>query len=515
MQSSSDEQPAEPAVVFGILGPVEVRVDGGPQLVRGVNARRALGLLLVRLRKVVPAGLLIDAVWPDDAPANPVGALQVTMSRLRRDLGPAGEAIIARSPGYVLDAPPEALDAHRFVTVHKAAQARLSAGSAAEALAGFEQALGLWRGVALEDVRDVEPLAHEARWLDALRVTAEEHRVDCLLAMGRHGEAVDDLQPLIDTHPLRERFREQLLVGLYRCGRQADALHAYQDARSVTIDQLGTEPGPALQALHRQVLAHDPDLGVPDRRPRPPAIGAHTGAPARAPSRPHTLPATTGVLFGREDLLAEVTGHARTGALVTLTGTAGTGKSRLAAEVARRLADDWPEGPWRIDLAPATTPARVHRIIAGALDIAEHPGRTTAQAIREFLQRRAGLLVLDSCEHVAAAVADLLEPHAAHTRTTTVLATSQVPWAWTARPSSRCRPCARRTPPTPSTISSTTPPSSCSWTAPPPHSPASPSLTPTSNRSRRSAAPSTACPSHSSSPPPSYASPNPTPSPTA
>jgi class 3 adenylate cyclase len=232
---------------FRILGPVEALLDDGGALVLGGRGRALLACLLLHANEVVSSERLIDALWGERPPETAQAALQVHVSQLRKALGP--ERIETRSPGYRLRVEPDELDAARF-------EAQVAGGRP-------RQALALWRGPALADFQ-YEPWAEsEIARLEELRSSTLEERIEADLAEGRHSQLVSELEGLVRTQPLRERLRGQLMLALYRCGRQADALALYQDTRRLLVEELGIEPAPQLQELHRQLLNQDPGLAPP------------------------------------------------------------------------------------------------------------------------------------------------------------------------------------------------------------------------------------------------------------
>ena len=218
-------------VDFAVLGPLEVRGSGGPIALGRGRPRRLLIALLLRAGRVVPSDVLIDQVWGAHPPTDGANALQVQVSYLRRALGlpPDGgpPALRTIAGGYVLDVTPDAVDLHRFERLLASAVEHLSepsVGVVEAALAELEVALGLWRGEPLQEVAYEQFAAAEVERLDELRATALEREIDARLLLGRHEDAVPALRRLIADHPLREHFRAQLVLALYRCGRQADAL---------------------------------------------------------------------------------------------------------------------------------------------------------------------------------------------------------------------------------------------------------------------------------------------------
>ena len=244
------------SVEFRILGPLEVR-DGERVVPLGGARRRAvLGLLLLEANRVVPVDRLVDGVWGDDPPASAHASLQNHLFRLRRELG---DRLVTRAPGYVLRVAPGELDLERFRRLVE------EANDAEPALAAerLRDALALWRGPPLADLA-AEPVGRAAAHLGELRLSAFEDRFDADLALGCHVQLVPELEELVARESYRERLRRQLIVALYRSGRQADALEAYANARRTLVEELGTEPGRELQELQRAVLRQDPVLDAPD-----------------------------------------------------------------------------------------------------------------------------------------------------------------------------------------------------------------------------------------------------------
>jgi DNA-binding SARP family transcriptional activator len=242
-------------VEFRILGPLEVVEQGRSLTLGGPRQRALLALLLTRANEVVSRDRLIDELWGAHAPSTASNTLQYHISRLRKTLAPS-EAIVTREPGYLIRIGPDDLDLLRFERLVEEAQQE--APQVAARL--FRDALALWRGPALADVAHESFAQAEVLRLEDLRLAALERRVEADLALGRDAEVVSELERLVREHPLRERLRGQLMLALYGSGRQADALAAYRQARSLLVDELGVEPSPALQELERAILQHDPAL---------------------------------------------------------------------------------------------------------------------------------------------------------------------------------------------------------------------------------------------------------------
>jgi WD40 repeat protein/DNA-binding SARP family transcriptional activator len=308
---------------FRILGPLEVHSDHGDAVTLGGRKPRAvLAVLLLNANEAVSAERLVGALWGEDASAAAVRTVHVHVSRLRRALGDV-DVVTTTPAGYRLSVQPGELDAERFEKLVAHGRSALAAGRADEAAAALREAGDLWRGPPLADLA-FEPFAQtEIARLEEQRLAALELRVEADAAAGRHAELVPELRRLVAEHPTRERLAAQLMLVLYRCGRQTEALEAYREARQKLSDEIGVEPGPELRAMHEAVLHQDPAL---DRAP--------------APDLPHELEAAGAApLAGRE---AELTwlrdrweeARSGQGRLVVLAGARGMGKTRLAAELA-------------------------------------------------------------------------------------------------------------------------------------------------------------------------------------
>jgi predicted ATPase/DNA-binding SARP family transcriptional activator len=360
-----------------LLGPFEVVAGGRPVDVSGSKRHGLLALLALHRGRVVGVDELIDALWGEELPAAPRNALQHHVARLRAVLGQ--ETIVASNDGYALvDAAVDALDFEELLGEARLALREGDAGAGAESVA---LALGLWRGPALQGLTDTTWFSAEARRLEALRVDALEEQFEAALALGEHREIVSALRASVEKNPFRERLWGQLMLALYRSGRQADALDTFQEARGVLAEELGLEPGPDLQRLQAAILAHDP-----------------TVAPVHGVQRRRgnlTAPATSFV--DREEELAQVVELLREHRVVTLTGPPGVGKSRLALEVARSLEPETAGGIWLVDLTRAGRAADVVRLTANAV---EARGRDPLARVIARLRDTEAILLFDACEHV-------------------------------------------------------------------------------------------------------------------
>jgi len=242
---------------FLVLGPLEVR-DGASSLpLGGAKQRALLAILLLHRDQVVAADTLVDALWGERPPETAATALHGLISNLRKLLG--AELIVTQPPGYVVRLGSHRLDLDRFETLAQTGRRALE-DDASKAATSLSAGLELWRGPPLGDVRDIRILQPEIRRLEELRSAVLEDRIEADLALGRAAELVGELESLVAREPFRERLRGQLMVALYRSGRQAKALEIYREGRSTLVGEVGIEPGAALQELQRAILRQDPSL---------------------------------------------------------------------------------------------------------------------------------------------------------------------------------------------------------------------------------------------------------------
>jgi serine/threonine protein kinase/DNA-binding SARP family transcriptional activator/Tol biopolymer transport system component len=253
---------------FLILGPLEVSDDGRKLALGGPKQRAVLAHLILRANRLVAADLLIDGLWGEEPPESARNTLQTYVYRLRKVLGDG--RLEGRDGGYVLAAAPGEIDAARFEALVKQGKAQVASDPSAAA-ATLSDALSLWRADALADVTDEPSLRGEAARLEELRLSATEHRVSAEIAMGGHSTVVPELELLTARYPLRERMWANLMLALYRSGRQAEALSTFERARQVLVEELGADPSPELQSLHERILDGDPALGTPARGAPEPA----------------------------------------------------------------------------------------------------------------------------------------------------------------------------------------------------------------------------------------------------
>jgi DNA-binding SARP family transcriptional activator len=259
-------------VELRVLGPLEVVRDESPVAIGGPRQRALLALLLARAGAVVSRDRLVDELWDDAPPPSAVNVLQTYVSHLRKALPPG--RLVTRPPGYVLEVEPGELDLHSFERLAEEGTRALADGDAQTAFERLSTALGLWRGPALGNVTESAFARVEAARLEELRLAVLAERLEADLALGRHAQIVGELEALVAEEPLRERLRAQLMLALYRSGRQSEALAVYREARAALVDELGIEPGQALREVHAAILRQDTSLE---------ATAAVT--PSRAPSR--------------------------------------------------------------------------------------------------------------------------------------------------------------------------------------------------------------------------------------
>ena len=386
---------------YRLLGPFEVDVDGRPLALGRRQQRALLAILLLRVNKPISTDELVELLWPQRRPGKPLVSIQGYVSGLRKLLG--AETIETVGGGYRLCAGPETLDACRFEQL--LAEGRDTLARPDEARRHLEVALALWRGPALADFTYETWAQDEANRLEELRLVAREHLVEAQLALGGHTELIGELVALVREQPLRERPRAQLMLALYRAGRQADALEEYRVVRELLVDQLGIEPGAELQELQRSILNQDDALAAP-ARPEDPLQGADSNLPVPADS-----------FVGRHSELRDVTELLSRPEirLVSLVGPGGSGKTRLAIELGRRLASTFSDGVHWSSLGGIADES-----VVGAA-IAQAAGAQSPESVGD----RDSLLIVDNAEHVLAEVAAGVSAMLGRTEALTVLVTTR------------------------------------------------------------------------------------------
>jgi predicted ATPase/DNA-binding SARP family transcriptional activator len=441
-------------VEFRILGSVEAVDDGLTIDLGGLRERALLARLLLSADQIVSADRLAEDLWSGNPPPHSSATLRVYISRLRRALGPGSAALLTQPPGYRMILDPGQLDADRFEALAAAARADLAEGRAAAAAERLRQALALWRGDALSDVADLSFAQADVIRLAEARLAALEDRVEAELACGRHISLTSELEGLMASHPLRERLCGQRMLALYRCGRQADALQAFADLRTRLADELGIDPNPSLHRLQQAILRQSPELDWPPAG-RPAETGGSIGAggiagsgsggvagsaagtggdaderpegrPSYLAERPGSwLPAETTSFIGRAAELATISELLGLSRLLTLTGPGGSGKTRLALRAAALAAASYPGGVALVELASVAGSDLVCAVAASAVSVREEPGRPLIDSIVACLRDSEALLVVDNCEHVIDAAAELIAVLLRNCPSLRILATSQ------------------------------------------------------------------------------------------
>ncbi len=372
--------------------------------------RVVLALLAAHRGAVVSTDRLCDALWGAVPPPSAVPTLQSHLSRLRGMLAPAG-GIASLDNGYRLELPDGGLDVDHFDRLADQARQAVDPRESADLSAA---ALAWWRGPAFGDLADVEWIRAEAVRLDELRLTATEEWVESRLRAGGDASLVGDLEGLTAANPLRERFLRQLMVAMFREGRQAEALRRAEEFRTALRDGMGLDPSPVLQGLEAQILAEDDAL-----------LGPRTPAPVTSGIRA-TVFDDRDRLVGRELDLDRIADALETAALVTLVGPGGVGKTRLARRVAS-TADRFEDGTSFIELAAVSDPASWADAAATALDVQPHQQLAMEDALLVALAERHQLVVLDNCEHLLETLVPFVDRARARCPLVHLLATSRQP----------------------------------------------------------------------------------------
>jgi len=397
-------------VRIGLLGPFEVRTcDGAVVAVPGARLRALLAALALEPGRIVSRERLVDWIWGEEPPADEANALQALASRLRRVL--PDEVIDAESGGYRLAVAPDAVDVSRFE--HLVGQGRAADLAARADL--LRAALELWRGSAMADIalRGSEAFDAAVARLDELHLAVLADRVDADMLLGRAPELVSELTDLVAAYPLREGFAAALMRALAEAGRKAEALTVYQRTRERLAEELGVDPSAELSALHTAVLRGE--LGE------------------RAESRRTNLRAELTSFVGRDHDVAVVAGLISDRRLVTLTGPGGSGKTRLAAETARTLLGDLPDGAWLVELAPVRPGDELAQVALAAMGLRDQPllgGGSAGDSMDRLVaavRDRGALLILDNCEHVIDAAAAFADRLLGECRRLRIIATSREP----------------------------------------------------------------------------------------
>ncbi|MDJ0664719.1 MAG: BTAD domain-containing putative transcriptional regulator [Acidimicrobiia bacterium] len=393
---------------FRILGPLQVRDRDRELPLGGPAERHLLAVLLCLANQPVRTQRLIDELWEDDPPASARNIVQQYVSRLRQALG--DESRLTTEPGgYVLHVEDGELDWQQFRDLtQRASQAK----NRSHAAALLREALSLWEGPALSGAGDGPTVTADRMQLEEGRLHAIEDRVDYDLELGNHCEVTAELESLVEQYPQRERFLGQLMVALYRCDRQREALRCFEDYRRRLAEESGLDPGASLSDLESRILADDPSISAPHSTDQE----QQTNVPQRLSS-----------FIGREQELADVTARISEHRLVTLVGVGGIGKTSLGLRAVADLHDAFPDGIWMIDLAPLSDSDLIAGAAAGVLGASLDPRTGAVDAVVDHLRDHVALIVLDNCEHLIDGAAQFALRVLQHAPDVGILATSREP----------------------------------------------------------------------------------------
>lgn len=397
-------------VEIRLLGPIEVVAEDGEVVTpSAVKERMLLAVLALSEGVAVSPDRLADVLWGEAPPPKLANALQARVSALRKSLGMPH--VIAHEPGgYVLALDPARIDAHRFCALVSDARRRVETSVPGQALALLDEASSLWRGEALADFAYEDFARPHITRLEEVRLDAEEDRLQLMADHGRCEEAVAEAEVLLEAHPFRERLWAVLMLGLYRSGRQAEALRAFQNASRILGEELGIEPSEELRRLEEAVLLQDLDPGGVKQLDQP----------------VHNLPARLTSLVGRAAEIERVKDLLDDQRAVTLVGPGGVGKTSLALACGHELVPGFPDGVWLADLSALDEPGQVPVELARSLNL-DTGDRSTLDAVVDHLHDRSVLLVLDNCERLLDAVAETAATLLQRAPGVALLATSREP----------------------------------------------------------------------------------------
>ena len=403
---TGDEQSSS-GLSIGLLGPLSVTVGGQDVVVSGARRRDVLIRLALNEGRPLESSRLLESVWEGEAPASAANSLQAHVGYLRRQLG--GAWLVTEGRAYRLDLQGVTVDSIEFEHEVAAARVALDGLRAGEAVELLRSALARWRGPALVDVVDHSWGQAEIARLTELHGTAHELLLQALLAAGRYGDVAVAGEQAVAEHPLREELWRSLMIGLARAGRAAEAGRVFHRYRSWLGEEIGLEPSTELFALDSAILS-----------------GVEAPRPVSGRLEPGRLPRVTSMVVGRDDVLRRVGEAVGTPGLITLVGAGGVGKTTVALKVAHAGAADFADRVWFVDLAPVTEPSAVIVAVCQALGLTTRP-RAALEELRRAVDGLRALIVMDNCEHVLDAAADVVRAMLRDGSSVSVLATSRQP----------------------------------------------------------------------------------------
>lgn len=422
---------------FRLLGPMEITLGGTPVAIPAAAERALLVQLLLSPGRTIPATMLVDRLWSESSlPVDPMNALQIRVSKLRRSLKSSGiDDLVARvGVGYRAAVEPHHVDALEFVELVREARAAAAAATAGDGygqrhVEAYDEALSLWRGEPLSDFATERWAMAEAARLAELRLAALTERAQVALTLGRHLEVAADLEPMVAEDPMLESLAGLLMIALYRSGRQADALDVYARTRDVLDESLGLEPSVSLRSLQERVLRQDASLGdQPDLNAPPVSVAPARPRDADERSAPTNLPTVVRPLIGRDEQLDAITALVGGVRLLSLIGPGGAGKTSLGLATVVRTSAAYRDGAFGVRLASVNAGDQVPLAVADAVGVpidGSAADRDVRERLISYLSRRRMLLLFDNCEHVIDAAAALIDDLLGRCPDLTVIATSR------------------------------------------------------------------------------------------
>jgi predicted ATPase/DNA-binding SARP family transcriptional activator len=398
-----------------VLGPITA-ISSGEQVAVSTNQRLFVAVLAAHAGRIVSTDLLIETLWGDALPTNPLASLQNLVSRLRaRLVGDDLGLLVTHAPGYALTLDRDSFD--RLAFEHHVEVARRTADDR-QAIESFDRALDLWRGIPYAEFGDVPSLRDDAARLGELCAMAREERLTRLVHIDP-ASAVVELDALVGAEPYRERGHALLIEALYRTGRRRDALRSYSAYRTILLDELGLDPSPAMQGLEHDILTDALDAPIES----PPASPANS----RGGGAAHNLPRRRTSFVGRRDSVESIGALLSEHRLLTLVGAGGAGKTTLAVESARAVVDRFDDGVWLVDLLALADGRHVAEHVAATMGITALAFDDPLTSLVDSVRDRRALVILDNCEHIVAAAAAIADALLDGTDQLRLIATSREP----------------------------------------------------------------------------------------